>query len=75
MGALEIEVWVSKMKKYFLDQLEGRGHVHIDKKYISEMRNFVDGGTASESLRVFVDSNELVNFIKKLESLAKDKTK
>lgn len=73
VGALEVEVWVAKMKKFFLDQLEGRGHIHTNKKYISQMRNFVDADTASESLKVFGGTSELVNAMKKLEGLAKNK--
>jgi len=75
IGALETEVWVSKMKNYFSNQLEGRGHVHTDKKYISKMRNFVDASTSSDALEIFGGSNDLVNFMKKWQSLAKDKAK
>ncbi|MBT5201620.1 MAG: site-specific integrase [Thaumarchaeota archaeon] len=75
IGALEIEVWVAKMKKFFLDQLEGRGHTHVDKKYISDMRDFVDASTSSDALKVFGGDNELVNFMKNWESLAKNKVK
>ena len=71
--ALEVEVWVAKMKKYFLDQLEGRGHTHMNKKYISEMRDFVDAPTASDALKVFGGDNELVNFMRNWENLAKNK--
>ena len=73
VGALEIEVWVAKMKKFFLDQLEGRGHTHTDKKYISEMRDFVDAPTASDALKVFGADNELLNFMKNWENLPKNK--
>jgi len=73
VGALETEVWVAKMKKYFLDQLEGRGHTHTNKKYISEMRDFVDASTSSDALKVFGGESELVNFMRNWESLAKNK--
>ena len=75
VGALEVEVWVAKMKKYFLDQLEGRGHTHADKKYISKMRSFVDASTSSDALKVLAGDNELVNFMKNWENLAKEKDK
>ena len=65
----------SVMKKFFLDQLEGRGHTHVDKKYISDMRDFVDASTSSDALKVFGGDNELVNFMKNWESLAKNKVK
>jgi len=75
IGALETEVWVSKMRNYFLDQLEGRGHVHANKKYTSQMRNFVDASNSSNALKVFGEDNELVNFMKNWENLAKNKDK
>ncbi|NQV40101.1 MAG: site-specific integrase [Nitrosopumilus sp.] len=76
IGALEMEVWVSKMKNYFLDQLEGRGHVHADKEYISKMRDFVNTSTtSSEALETLGGGDELVNFMKKWESLGKHKAK
>jgi len=75
VGALEIEVWVAKMKKYFLDQLEGRGHTHTKKKYISEMRDFVDAPTTSDALKVFGGESEVVKFMRNWEKLAKNKDK
>jgi len=75
VGALEVEVWVAKMKKYFLDQLEGRGHTHGDKKHISKMRDFVDAETTSESLKALGGDEELVNFMRNWENLAKEKDK
>ncbi|MCV0366312.1 MAG: site-specific integrase [Nitrosopumilus sp.] len=75
VGALEVEVWVAKMKKFFLDQLEGRGHTHTNKKYISQMRDFVDATTTADALKVFGGDNELINFMKNWENLAKNKEK
>jgi len=75
VGALEVEVWVAKMKKYFLDQLEGRGHTHGDKKHISKMRDFVDAETTSEALKALGGDEELVNFMRNWENLAKEKDK
>jgi len=75
IGALETDVFVAKMKKYFLDQLEGRGHTHTDKKYISKMRNFVDATASSDALEVLGGKSDLVKFMRNWESLAKDKAK
>jgi len=75
VGALEMDVWVSRMRNYFLDQLEGRDHIHADKKYISKMRDFVNTSTSSEALKIFGGNDELINFMKEWERLAKDKTK
>jgi len=75
IGALETEVWVSKMKNYFSNQLEGRGHVHTDKKYISKMRNFVDAFTSADALKVFGGDSELVNFMRNWENTVIDKSK
>lgn len=63
------------MKNYFLDQLEGRGHSHTDKKYISKMRDFVDASSSSKALEIIGGTDELVNFMKKWENLIKDKQK
>ncbi len=75
VGALEVEVWVAKMKKFFLDQLEGRGHTHANKKYISQMRDFVDASTSSDALKVFGGDSELVNFMRNWENTVIDKSK
>jgi integrase len=71
--ALEVEVWIAKMKKFFLDQLEGRGHTHTNKKYISQMRDFVDASTSANALKVFGGDSGLINFMRNWENLAKDK--
>jgi len=73
VGALEVEVFVARMKTYFLNQLEGRGHVHIDKKYISKMGDFVNADPSSEALKVLGVDGELLEFMMEWESLAKDK--
>jgi len=39
------------------------------------MRDFVDASTSSDALKVFGGDNELVNFMKNWESLAKNKVK
>jgi len=75
IGALQTEVWVAKMKNYFLDQLEGRGHVHTDKKQISQMRDFVNAPTASEALKALGGDNELVKAMHNWENLSKEKEK
>ena len=74
VGALEVEVWVAKMKKYFLDQLEGRGHTHGDKKYISKMRNFVDAETTSEALKSLGGDEGLINFMRNWERGSKSQS-
>ena len=61
------------MKKFFLDQLEGRGHTHTNKKYISQMRDFVDASTSANALKVFGGDSGLINFMRNWENLAKDK--
>jgi len=66
IGVLETEVWVAKMKNYFLDQLEGRGHTHADKEYVSKMRNFVDASTSSEALKIFGGDSEIGKFYEKI---------
>ena len=63
------------MKNYFSNQLEGRGHVHTDKKYISKMRNFVDAFTSADALKVFGGDSELVNFMRNWENTVIDKSK
>ena len=69
LEALEVEVFVAKMKNYFLDQLEGRGHVHTDKKYISTMRDFVNAPTASQALKVFGGESDVTKFMRNWENL------
>lgn len=49
---LALEAWREKMKNYFQKQLDGKGHVHTDKKYREFMEKFTRTQTIDEMLEL-----------------------
>ena len=69
---LGIMLWHQKMKNYFHDQLEGKGHPHTNKEYREWMRGFVDTKNVSEMLKFMKVTGEGgKELIKRFENIEK----